>query len=58
MIQERNYDPVIVFSFSKKECEALATQMVGLDLTDDDEKKLVDNIFSRCFPVRLSWPSQ
>jgi ATP-dependent RNA helicase DOB1 len=23
MIMERNYDPVIVFAFSKKECEAL-----------------------------------
>jgi len=31
MIMERNYAPVIVFSFSKKECEAYATQMAKLD---------------------------
>jgi len=27
MIAERNFDPCIVFSFSKKECEALAQQV-------------------------------
>ncbi|GAX80204.1 hypothetical protein CEUSTIGMA_g7642.t1 [Chlamydomonas eustigma] len=45
MIIERNYDPVIVFSFSKKECEKLALSMVALDLTDKDEKVLVESIF-------------
>lgn len=29
MISERNFDPCIVFSFSKKECEALAAQVRG-----------------------------
>ena len=47
MILERNYDPVIVFSFSKKECEKLALSMVTLDLTDKDEKVLVHSIFTR-----------
>ncbi len=46
MIMERNYQPVIVFSFSKKECEALALQMSKLDLNDDNDKKLVDKVFS------------
>lgn len=36
---------VIVFSFSKKECEKLALNMAKLDLNDEDEKKLVDTIF-------------
>jgi superfamily II RNA helicase len=27
MIMERNFAPVIVFSFSKKDCEAYALQM-------------------------------
>jgi ATP-dependent RNA helicase DOB1 len=27
MIADRNFDPVIVFSFSKRECEALAQQV-------------------------------
>jgi len=46
MIMERNYEPVIVFSFSKKDCEALALQMSKLDFNNDEEKKLVDSVFS------------
>ncbi|EFN51100.1 hypothetical protein CHLNCDRAFT_141429 [Chlorella variabilis] len=51
MIAERRFDPVIVFSFSKKECEALAKQMQGLDLNEEAEKKLVDGIFSSAIDV-------
>jgi hypothetical protein len=36
---------VIVFSFSKKECEALALQMAPLDLNDEDERKIIDSVF-------------
>jgi len=36
MIMERNYAPVIVFSFSKKDCEAYATQMARLDFNTGD----------------------
>eukprot|EP00850_Spirogloea_muscicola_P021111 SM000237S08128 [mRNA] locus=s237:125280:131312:+ [translate_table: standard] len=45
MIVERQYDPVIVFSFNKANCEALARQMVKLDMDSDDEKVLVEGIF-------------
>ncbi|GIL48638.1 hypothetical protein Vafri_5094 [Volvox africanus] len=45
MIMERNFDPVIVFSFSKRECEALAAQMAPLELNSDDEKALVASIY-------------
>ena len=38
-------DPVIIFSFSKRECEALSQQMVKLDLTDPDEKKVAFCVF-------------
>ena len=31
MIMERNFAPVIVFSFSKKDCELYAMQMTKLD---------------------------
>ena len=31
MILERQFAPVIVFSFSKKDCEAYALQMTKLD---------------------------
>jgi len=45
---------VIVFNFSKKECEALALQMQSLDLNDDAERTLVDGIFANA--VRLWHP--
>ncbi|CAB4009069.1 superkiller viralicidic activity 2-like 2 [Paramuricea clavata] len=35
MIMERKFQPVIVFSFSKKECEAYALQMSKLDFNTD-----------------------
>ncbi|CAE5962631.1 unnamed protein product [Arabidopsis arenosa] len=46
MIIQRQYDPVILFSFSKKECEALAMQMSKMDLNSDDEKDAVETIFT------------
>eukprot|EP00054_Salpingoeca_dolichothecata_P017500 m.105077 g.105077 ORF g.105077 m.105077 type:complete len:1072 (-) comp22474_c0_seq1:123-3338(-) len=46
MIMERSYQPVIVFSFSKRECEANALQMSKLDFNTEDEKELVENVFS------------
>ncbi|CDY45149.1 BnaA09g14430D [Brassica napus] len=46
MIIQRQYDPVILFSFSKKECEALAMQMSKMDLNSDDEKDSVETIFT------------
>ncbi|XP_063066221.1 exosome RNA helicase MTR4 isoform X2 [Engraulis encrasicolus] len=46
MIMERNFQPVIIFSFSKKECEAYALQVSKLDFNTDEEKKLVEEVFS------------
>ena len=50
---------VIIFSFSKKECEKLALNMAQLDLNDEDEKKLVDTIYWNAMDclseVRTSW---
>ncbi|XP_024395394.1 DExH-box ATP-dependent RNA helicase DExH9 [Physcomitrium patens] len=45
MIMQRQFDPVIVFSFSKRNCEENANQMAKLDLNDENEKKLVDGVF-------------
>ncbi|CAM0912509.1 unnamed protein product [Alopecurus aequalis] len=45
MIIQRQYDPVILFSFSKKECEFLAMQMARMDLNGDDEKVNIETIF-------------
>ncbi|KAM5574312.1 DExH-box ATP-dependent RNA helicase DExH9 [Rosa sericea] len=45
MIIQRQYDPVILFSFSKRECELLAMQMAKLDLNGDSEKANIETIF-------------
>ncbi|XP_013393538.1 exosome RNA helicase MTR4 [Lingula anatina] len=46
MIMERNFAPVIVFSFSKKDCEGYALQMSKLDFNTTEEKKLVEEVFN------------
>ena len=51
MIMERNFAPVIAFSFSKKECEAYALQMAKLDFNTKEEKKLVDEVFNNAMMV-------
>lgn len=45
MIQERNYHPVIVFSFSRRDCESLAMQLTKLDFNTDEERETVNVIF-------------
>ncbi|KAJ3690967.1 hypothetical protein LUZ61_020131 [Rhynchospora tenuis] len=45
MIIQRQYDPVILFCFSKRECEVLAMQMAKMDLNDEDEKVNIETIF-------------
>ncbi|CAH0390444.1 unnamed protein product [Bemisia tabaci] len=51
MIMERSFAPVIVFSFSKKDCEVYAMQMAKLDFNTSDEKKLVDEVFNNAMDV-------
>lgn len=51
MIMERNFAPVIIFSFSKKDCETYALQMSKLDLNTMEEKKLVDEVFHNAMDV-------
>ncbi len=46
MIMERNFAPVIAFSFSKKECEAYALQMAKLDF---NTRKSLEIIMEKCF---------
>ncbi|KAJ2394421.1 ATP-dependent RNA helicase mtr4, partial [Coemansia sp. RSA 2559] len=46
MIMTRNYHPVIVFCFSKRECEGLALQMSKLDFNQDSEKDMVAEVFN------------
>uniref|UniRef100_A0A7S1AV33 Superkiller viralicidic activity 2-like 2 n=1 Tax=Noctiluca scintillans TaxID=2966 RepID=A0A7S1AV33_NOCSC len=46
MCSDRSYLPLIVFSFSRKECEANAVALKKMDVTDDEEKKLIDEVFN------------
>ncbi|XP_072023609.1 exosome RNA helicase MTR4-like [Amphiura filiformis] len=46
MIMERNFQPVIIFSFSKKECEAYAMNLSKLDFNTNEEKNLVAEVFN------------
>ncbi|KAH8697210.1 putative ATP dependent RNA helicase [Talaromyces proteolyticus] len=45
MIMLKNLNPVIVFSFSKRECEANALNMATLSFNDDSEKEMVSKVF-------------
>ncbi|XP_005095875.3 exosome RNA helicase MTR4 [Aplysia californica] len=46
LIMERNFSPVIVFSFSRKDCEGYGMQMSKLDFNTEDEKALVEEVFN------------
>lgn len=43
---QKNYNPVIVFAFSKRECEALALTMSKFEFNSTDEQDLVSSIFT------------
>lgn len=46
MIMMKNYNPVIVFSFSKRDCENYALQMSQLAFNDESEKAMVTKVFN------------
>jgi ATP-dependent RNA helicase DOB1 len=46
LVMERGLNPVIVFSFSKKECEKYALDLNKEDYNDDNEKDLVDLVYA------------
>lgn len=46
MIMMKSYNPVIVFSFSKRDCEAYALQMSSLAFNDESEKDMVSKVFN------------
>jgi ATP-dependent RNA helicase DOB1 len=45
MIMLKRYNPVIVFSFSKNQCETYALQMSNLTFNDESEKSMVEKVF-------------
>lgn len=42
---ERKFQPVIVFSFSRRECEHNAMSMSKLDFNSEEEKDAVEQVF-------------
>ena len=52
-IMERNLAPVILFSFSRKECEVYALQIsnLKLDFNSAEEKALVEEVFNNAIDV-------
>lgn len=50
-IMERSLAPVIVFSFSRKECEAYALQISKLEFNSPEEKALVEEVFNNAIEV-------
>ena len=50
-IMDKNMAPVIVFSFSKKECEAYAIIASKSDYNSDEEKKLVQQVFTNAISI-------
>ncbi|CAM6102427.1 unnamed protein product [Calypogeia fissa] len=51
MIMERKFQPVIVFSFSRRECEQYALSMPKLDFNTEDEKAMVQEVFQNAIQV-------
>ncbi|KAH0466635.1 hypothetical protein IEQ34_003873 [Dendrobium chrysotoxum] len=47
IIMERKFQPVIIFSFSRWECERHATSMAKFDFNSDEEKDVVEHLFKK-----------
>ena len=45
LVMERNLNPVIIFSFSKKDCEKYALELHREDYTDEVEKNLISQVY-------------
>eukprot|EP00957_Ditylum_brightwellii_P153072 11651816-Ditylum_brightwellii.AAC.1 len=45
LVMDRNLNPVIVFSFSKKDCEKYALDLHREDYTDEVEKDLISQVY-------------
>ncbi|CCH46678.1 ATP-dependent RNA helicase [Wickerhamomyces ciferrii] len=51
MIWIKKYNPVIVFSFSKRDCESLALKMSKLDFNTEEERDTLTKIFNNAVDV-------
>uniref|UniRef100_A0A0X3PBY2 Superkiller viralicidic activity 2-like 2 n=1 Tax=Schistocephalus solidus TaxID=70667 RepID=A0A0X3PBY2_SCHSO len=46
LVMDQNLDPLIVFSFSKRDCEFYALQLAKQDFNDEQQRAAVDLIFN------------
>ncbi|CAN8070872.1 unnamed protein product [Agarophyton chilense] len=44
-IMDRHFEPVIVFSFSRKDCEAMAMQMSQLNFSSEEDRSNIAQVF-------------
>ncbi|KAI3406597.2 MTR4 [Candida oxycetoniae] len=51
MIYQKKYNPVIVFSFSKRDCESLALKMSKLDFNTDEERSALTKIYENAISI-------
>ncbi|KAL7671786.1 hypothetical protein ACOME3_006689 [Neoechinorhynchus agilis] len=52
LIHDRRLTPCIIFNFSRRECEAYASEIYNkLDFNDNQEKKMVDEVFANAIGV-------
>lgn len=51
MCHSRNYTPLIIFAFSKKECEVNATTLHKVNLTDDSEKEVIKELYENAIQI-------
>lgn len=51
MVWMKKYNPVIVFSFSKRDCESLALKMSKLDFNSEEEKETITKIFNNAISI-------
>ncbi|KAH3671415.1 hypothetical protein WICMUC_004639 [Wickerhamomyces mucosus] len=51
MIWIKKFNPVIVFSFSKRDCESLALKMSKLDFNTEDEREALTKIFNNAIAL-------
>jgi len=55
---DQDLQPMIVFSFSRKDCEALARCISGMDLNGEEEKALVENVYQNAMATLNSQDQQ
>lgn len=58
MCQMKKWLPVIVFSFSRRECEQYAGDLAKLDFTTDEEKDEIEMVFTDAMQETLSESDQ